>query len=1035
MDEPFDCVECLHDTKDYLTLKYRQMNEFFNPKDAEKAANTKICKMCFEFGATKRKCCNQLYCDHCYTKNQECPYCKASTRIEKMTGATFAVDSFSEHEECRCCLEPGTKRRCCGSYYCDDCYYKLPQCRSCEAPTGNKPSFSSAVRGSIISILLSWFTTALFVLGVVALVLVLSANEAQTRVLMSGYKCYGFFKDCQLDICAEMTEEVAMGTSAVPPLSSWRKCTLDSNVKLINKACIFDQQLYDSTEGFMGFDVCMDKFHQGVYIFEDTFEAYGNYSWQSNSMASANWHYIRNGFATSYCGVAEHLGEEKALTFSGVEDRFAETQDMDVSVGGWLEAEMFIAPIGFDVTNPNCKSSYAGSIDVEYSIDGGTDWYEMDHFDAWEFRQATFFPQQFPIAEGSRAATNATRFRFIQRSFTAARDAWALDNVRVLRFLPTDWAISEGFIQNVAYTVEWMQKAQCCFDTDWCETRLTEGEMDSCETEFEWYKGRNYFIRGAELYVVIVVFLNLFKWVYMSACDYLLRGRFPFQDEWEDLTKFDKVWQYLPKRYRPKKNIASLVGDIHQSARLAAELQDVFKDDEGEGELIKNQEDIDRERKAAKAQAKKAQKRLKERMKNKNFRSSALVAESGEDMAKLQRRADGESDSDSGDSEESEAGGEQKEGNLDSLGLDSELDQPAGGEGGGGPDAVKPKGSGADEMAEFKKTNVGMLRVPFDNKVSWPWINAFRNSVLGVFILLCLIKLGSTSYYVVHQPYIAFGLYPGKLSVTSMGLFFFAICCDGKEIYHVLRKVIPSREEWIPLVTVDLQEEVSSLFVGPHTIELKDISEITAFPDSFAMLCAAAYWVGTIPWCTLSIILRDQFLEFEAMRVVSPTLGCIMGIRAILGPGFLIKMAFSFYYLFALDPKVRERFGAALQQEKSASSGFWTGVSWSFLMWFVAAILLYELSDLIGQLGLLFGILYGVFTGCIHSLPIHPWMYLTIIRGGVWMRVKKKQRCPCIYWGSFCTEMHEIDQVFIIWTTDQVRFLSYLKGGVNGQSA
>ena len=235
-EEPFDCVECLHDTRDYLTLKARQVNEFFNPKDAVKAANNKICKMCFETGASKRKCCNQLYCDHCYTKNQECPYCKASTRVEKMTGATFAVDSFSEHEECRCCLEPGTKRRCCGAYYCDDCYYKLPQCRSCEAPTGNKPSLSSAVRGTILSILISWIATALFILGVVALVLILSANEAQTRVLMSGYKCYGFFKDCTLDICAEMTEDVAMGTASIPPLSSWRKCTLDSSVKLINKA-------------------------------------------------------------------------------------------------------------------------------------------------------------------------------------------------------------------------------------------------------------------------------------------------------------------------------------------------------------------------------------------------------------------------------------------------------------------------------------------------------------------------------------------------------------------------------------------------------------------------------------------------------------------------------------------------------------------------------------------------------------------------------------------------------------------------------
>ena len=38
-------------------------------------------------------------------------------------------------------------------------------------------------------------------------------------------------------------------------------------------------------------------------------------------------------------------------------------------------------------------------------------------------------------------------------------------------------------------------------------------------------------LRGAELYVVICVFLNLFKWVYMCGCEYFLRGRFPFQDE------------------------------------------------------------------------------------------------------------------------------------------------------------------------------------------------------------------------------------------------------------------------------------------------------------------------------------------------------------------------------------------------------------------------------------------------------------------------------------------------------------------------
>ena len=39
------------------------------------------------------------------------------------------------------------------------------------------------------------------------------------------------------------------------------------------------------------------------------------------------------------------------------------------------------------------------------------------------------------VPPGSVAATTSTRFRFDQRSFSAARDQWALDNVRVLRYV------------------------------------------------------------------------------------------------------------------------------------------------------------------------------------------------------------------------------------------------------------------------------------------------------------------------------------------------------------------------------------------------------------------------------------------------------------------------------------------------------------------------------------------------------------------------------------------------------------------------
>ena len=87
----------------------------------------------------------------------------------------------------------------------------------------------------------------------------------------------------------------------------------------------------------------------------------------------------------------------------------------------------------------------------------------------------------------------------------------------------------------------------------------------------------------------------------------LARSRYPLQDEWEDLTKLDRIMQYLPKRYRPKKDLHSIVSNIHSSARLAAELQDVFKDEEGQGEVIKTAEDLAEEARLKEASLKKEQ--------------------------------------------------------------------------------------------------------------------------------------------------------------------------------------------------------------------------------------------------------------------------------------------------------------------------------------------------------------------------------------------------------------------------------------------
>lgn len=906
---------------------------------------------------------------------------------------------------------------CCGSYYCDECFYKLPQCRFCEAPVvkviADRKGFAT-----VCSILLSWLVTIFFILIVIAFAFVMSSNETSTKIMMSGYKCYGLFKECTVDICAEVDPLVAPGLVPLTALSEWKPCNLESTVKINTKACIFDPQLYfASTEptlrndpnnpelvGVMGYDVCLETFQNGVYIFEDMFEAWSNVSYASNSMKSSHWQHISNAFATPYCGSGQHLGGKNSLVFGGEGKRFAETKDLDISSGGWLEAELFVSPVGFDVSNPFCKSSYSGGIYVEYSLDSGSTWVVLQVFDAFVYRQEKFFPIKFSFPIGHKAASSRVRFRFYQRDFTAARDQWALDNVRVLRSLPAAWHELQGFVQNVEETVAWLQKAQCCFDTDWCQTRLSLEDMDKCKTDFRWYSGRRYLLRGSELYVIIIVFVCIAKFLYTSAAEYVIRGRLPFQNEFEDLAKIDRFTKYLPVRYRPRKSIESLASNIHMSARLGAELMDTFKDQEGTGEAMLTKDDQEKQRRAEAERLRKEAKSLKKRSKKKGFQSSSGGGGGGKVAVDDHTKTDTLMDEEEGDVEEAKG---------------QEMPVPV---------AEMDAGENA-ELTKFKQQNVGLLRHPFDTRVDTRWTSFFRNYNFFLLALFTLIKLGTTSYYEVHQPLLLFGQIKGDMSLTSIGVFFLAFVCDLRDVYLAVKNVVPCRPEWVPYITIDLQDDISALFIGEHVISIKDIGEIVPFPLAFALANALGFFLGCFPWCLFAIILRDQFLEFSKMRIVTPALAIIALLRAVLGPSFVIRIVFSFYYLFGYDPKIRERVGVACQAEKTRTSALTGMLLIGILAYIIGGIVANDLAtDLLGY-GIAGGLLYGALTGCVHGLPIRPWMLLTCLRQGVWMRVKKKQSCPCIYWGSFCTDMHISEEVFIVYTTDDVKFLSLLKGG------
>jgi len=846
-------------------------------------------------------------------------------------------------------------------------------------------------RASLTSVILGWGMAVFVILCGFGLVSTLSASEALTPVGIFGNTCYGLFKTCDKRVCISLPESVATGATSFPDLTEWPFCDLDSTVKLQAKACVFDPQMYILTEKHAGYDVCVDDFREGVYVMEDDFENWINLDFWDNEMKSAKWYDIVNGISSERCGPG--VGGTHALTFNGDTERFAETQDFDLSSGGWLEGDLFLAPQGFDISHPECKSAYSGGIAVEYSNNGGRSFEVLEEYDAWKYRNEEFFHIELELPADA-ISTNTTRFRFRQEFFDLNRDHWALDNIKVFRYLAKDWRSSSMFADVYARSKASIAWWQCCFDSEWCTERLSVADQKSC-SDIPWYMGQIFVLRGAELFVCICAVVNFVKFWYILGVDWFVRARYPFQDEVEALAKWDWLMQQIPARYRPKKNIEDVVGDIHKSARLAEEMRDMMEESEGKGESLEDiksrKEVLLKEKQNKLKEIKKERKRLKERMKKRGYQGPGL-----ESLEKVEEDEEEEEEAD----------------NFKDLKFSANQQL-------------------ATDEDKLKRGNMALLRIPFATKNDWVWRQNFAFGTCFIFAFVVMWRISTTSYYIVFQDVTLFGAVPGIVELTSIGINFLGFLCDLKELYYTLKNVVPIRDDWIPQITVDLSADVNSLFIGSYTVPLKNITEHNNFSIHFIRGCAFCYAIGAFPFCMFSLLLRNQFLPFSHMRIVSPVFGAIICFRAVLGPAFVLKFFFSLYYFFDFNVITRERVGKALMTARASLSASTTAASVFLFASFAATVFFFEFAGIIVALAIILGYVYGLCTGCMHSLPIKPWMYITCMEPGIWLRVQKKQRCPCIYWGAFCTEIHNYEEIFVVYPTDEVRFRFVVTGNVN----
>ncbi len=277
---------------------------------------------------------------------------------------------YTEEEECCSCLEKGIYRQCCKKYYCHLCYYNQARaCPGCGVPIHRSGVTIGRSKPKKIAVLASWGISCYIVLMLLSITaLFIAHNQTSPETVWEG-TCHGWFPSCDRPVCIDLDTSTSEGDTIEMPVK-YNFCSINHTVnKVIGKTCIIDSQLYRESNGFLGYDLCIETgrdkktneistlsnedFVDGAYIFEDNFDYWKNSTDYNNNlsviMKSARWSHMINAETSGICGfntlVRSYEVEmppsrevnafkiPSALVFSGVQNRFAETIDLDLQFG------------------------------------------------------------------------------------------------------------------------------------------------------------------------------------------------------------------------------------------------------------------------------------------------------------------------------------------------------------------------------------------------------------------------------------------------------------------------------------------------------------------------------------------------------------------------------------------------------------------------------------------------------------------------------------------------------------------------------
>ena len=390
--------------------------------------------------------------------------------------------------------------------------------------------------------------------------------------------------------------------------------------------------------------------------------------------------------------------------------------------------------------------------------------------------------------------------------FDSAGDSWAVDNVKVYHLFKKGWSQTSAFIAAQANTVTPMQLAQCCYDTTWCESVLSESELAKC-ADIPNYSGTLYVLQGAEMFIVIAVFVSILKFIYVAAQNFLVRRRYPFQDEVQELLRVPLVLRAVPTRFHPKEDVDNPldadVAHIHRSARVINALSI------GDSQVVETEEEKKKRRKEEKRQR---------RLMNKQSHKKINSRKNKDNMP----GGGGGGDQEHPDDVEMQAATAvhapvSAEHFISEDAFLEELKDTG--------DTGVPRPAAADKKVDESQKQDLSLRRPIELEDMQHFRRVFGTSLIFTVVLMFVYESGTLASYSMAQTLNVYGQFSGEILLTSGGILFFAFVMDVKDLYWVVKNAVPLLDVWVPPVTIDTTFEFNALYVGHSTVSLLDVTE------------------------------------------------------------------------------------------------------------------------------------------------------------------------------------------------------------------